>query len=35
LGATLYDPARPVSLEDLLAEADDLMYAQKRKRVKS
>jgi diguanylate cyclase (GGDEF)-like protein len=34
LGATLYDPARPVSLEELLAEADELMYAQKRKRAK-
>ena len=32
LGFTIYDPASPRSLEELLAEADTLMYAEKRTR---
>ncbi|MCU0687438.1 MAG: diguanylate cyclase [Polyangiaceae bacterium] len=35
LGAAIYDRARPQSLEALLAEADALMYEQKRRRQRA
>jgi len=32
-GIAMYDPERPVSLDELLAEADRRMYARKRERA--
>jgi diguanylate cyclase (GGDEF)-like protein len=34
MGAAQFDPEHPVSIDELLSEADALMYAQKRKRRK-